>query len=98
MYFEVLAKRGEVVHHPPHEVDMGHENGCVSLLEEMVHAKQALLKLSPLGLSHGVGQLLHGLFCLGLLGSISDVVDEKLQRRFLEDDREVRGLRLSGSR
>ena len=39
MYFEVLAKRGEVVHHPPHEVDMGHENGCVSLLEEMVHAK-----------------------------------------------------------
>lgn len=97
MYFEVLAERGEVVHHPSHEVDMSHEYGCVSLLEEMVDAEQALFELSPLGLSHGVGQLQHGLFCLSLLGSIFDVVDEKLQRRFLEDDGEVRGLRLSGS-
>ena len=97
MYFEVLAKRGEVVHHLSHEVDMSHEYGCVSLLEEMVDAEQTLFKLCSLGLSHGVGQLQHGLFCFSLLSSIFDVVDEKLQRRFLDDDGEVRGLRLSGT-
>lgn len=84
-----------MVHHPSHEIDMHHENGCVSLLEEMVDPKQALLELRSLGLSHSISQLLHGLFCLRLLGSIFDGVDEKLYRRFLEDDGEVRGLRLS---
>jgi hypothetical protein len=83
-----------VVHHLPHEVDVGHEDRGVPLLEEVVDAQEALLEGFSLCAAHHVAQLRHRLAGLRLLAGLLDGLDEKLQRRFLQDDGEVRGLRL----
>ena len=83
-----------MVHHPPHEVDVRHEHARVSLPEEVVDALQALLEGLALRHSHELGQLAHRRTGFRFLGGGSDGLDEKLQRRFLQDYGEVRGLRL----
>ena len=95
MYFEVLAETGEMVHHPTHQVDVRHEDRRVPLLEKLTQALQALLELLALSGTHLLGQLVHGLRCLALVGSHFHGLYEKLQRRFLQDDGRVRSLRLS---
>lgn len=83
-----------MVHHFPHEVDVGHEHVRVSLSEEMVDSEEALLERLALGVTHKFGQLAHGGGCFRFLGGSLNGLDEKLQRRFLQDYGEVRGLRL----
>lgn len=83
-----------MIHHLPHEVHVRHEHACISLTEEMVDSEEALLEGLPLGVAHGFGQLAHRRAGFRFLGGGLDGFDEKLQRRFLQDYGEVRGLRL----
>ena len=83
-----------MVHHPPHEVDVGHEDAGISLAEEMADAQEALLEGLALGKAHALGQLAHRRAGFRLLGGSPYGLNEKLQRRFLQDYGEVRGLRL----
>jgi len=84
-----------VVHHLTHQVHVGHEHRRVALLEQVVHSQQALLEALALRAPHHLRQLPHRLARLRFLAGLFDRFDEKLQRRFLQDDGEVRGLRLS---
>ena len=86
-----------MVHHFSHEVDVGHEDRGVALSEEEGQALEAAFELFLLGLAHVLCQLLHELAGFGLVLGAGDCRDEKLQRRFLEDDGGVRSLRLGGS-
>jgi hypothetical protein len=44
--------------------------------------------------THHFCKLHHGGGCFGFFSSTFNILDEKLQRRFLQYDGEVRGLRL----
>jgi len=94
-YFKLTTQLREVVHHASHQVDIDHENRCVTLFEEVIDTLEALLELLTLCLTHHVGQLSHSLGGLDLVGREFDVLDEKLQRRFLQNNWGVRSLRLS---
>jgi len=94
-YFKLTTQLREVVHHASHQIHIDHENRCIPLFEEVVHALKALLELLTLCLTHHFGKLSHSLGGLDLVGCEFDVLDEKLQRRFLQNDGGVRSLRLS---
>lgn len=91
----MFSEFGEVVHHFSHEVHVHHEGGCVTFSQEMIDAEETFFEMFVFGQSHGLGQLAHGIGGFRFVGSCFDGFDEKLQRRFLEDDGGVRSLRLS---
>ncbi len=84
-----------MIHHFTHQIHVGHEHSSVTLLEEPTHALKAFLELLPLCHSHLLCQLMHRLGSFRFVSSNFDGLEEKLQRRFLQDDGGVRGLRLS---
>ena len=84
-----------MVHHLAHEVHMSHEDTSKTFLEQVVETLQAHLECTPLADAHFLGQRSHHFCSLRLLARLSDRIDEKLYRRFLEDYGGVRGLRLS---
>lgn len=94
-YFKKSTKLGKVVHHFSHEVDIGHEDSGVALFEKVVDAKKTLFEGVSFCLAHDIGELSHSFGGLCFVSSSLEIVDEKLQGRFLQDDREVRSLRLS---
>lgn len=88
----------EMIHHFSHEINIGHENRCITFFEKIINSKETLLKLLFFCVSHDFSKLVHCFGCICLVSSIFNRLNEKLQRRFLEDDGGVRGLRLSWSR
>ena len=56
-----------MVHHFPHEIDVGHEDGGVALAEEEGQPLEAQLELLVLGSAHVFGELVHELGGLGLV-------------------------------
>ena len=56
-----------MVHHFPHEVDVGHEDGGVALAEEEGQPLEAQLELLVFGGAHVLCELEHELGGLGLV-------------------------------
>lgn len=84
-----------MVHHFTHKVSVSHEYVRISLFEKMIDSHEALLEGITLGLSHDICELGHSFAGSILVRSELKVMDEKLQRRFLDYDGGVRGLALS---
>lgn len=74
---------------------MSHEDTSKAFLEQVGQTFQTHLECTSLADAHLLGQRSHHFCSLRLLARLSDRIDEKLYRRFLEDDGGVRGLRLS---
>lgn len=84
-----------MIHHLSHEIHIGHEHRSVSLFEKVVESHETLLELVILGQTHMLSKLVHNFGSFGLLSSMFDGLEEKLQGRFLQYYGGVRGLRLS---